>query len=111
MYTTPDEMLKEISAIMDANMQAFHNGQDVDMVIFDEKVRNFCKTLVTLPKFEAKKYEDQLKVVIENLTSFIPKLEAKRDELEEKINSLNQRKTAYNAYGNALILAMQTAEE
>jgi len=110
MYTTPDEMLKEISTIMDANMQSFSNGEDVDMLIFDGKVHSFCTALAKLPKYEAKKYEGKLKKIIEDLQNFIPKIEARRDELEEKINSLNHRNLAYNAYGNALIIAMQTAQ-
>ena len=110
MYSTPDQMLKEILESMDANIRAFENGGDVDMLSFDDKVRKFCAVLSGLPKFEAKKYEGSLKVVIERLSQLIPKIEAKRDELEDKITSLNKRNLAYNAYGNAIVLALQTMQ-
>jgi hypothetical protein len=108
-FKTPYEMLLEISNIMDANIRAFDSGNDVDMNIFDEKVRSFCEVLSKLSAHEARQYEDKLKQVIDKLTDFIPKLEAQRDALGEKITSMNKRNVAYNAYGNALILAMQSA--
>jgi hypothetical protein len=111
MNTNPDEMLKEIFEIMRANVQAFENGDnDVDMLAFDGKVRGFCNILTGLPPYEAKKYEPELKVIIDNLNSFIPKIEARRNSLEDQINALNQRNIGYNAYGNALMLAMQNLQ-
>jgi hypothetical protein len=110
MQPNADELLNEISTILGKTMQAFTNGEDFEMSSFDKKVHNFCDCLKMLPAFEAKKYEAKLKLTIKELTDFIPKLEAQRDFLEEKINSLNKRSVAYNAYGNALILAMQTAQ-
>lgn len=109
MSPTPDEMLKSAWDCLDANVIALENGGHVDMGVFDGKARAFCEMLAMLPQEEAKKYEYSLKELIDHLAEVTHKLEAHRDNLGEKINALNQRQRAYNAYGNAMFLALHAA--
>lgn len=104
-----EQMLQTIENAMNANILSFEKGENVDIKSFDEGVRQFCYVLASLPANEAKKYEANLAHIIARLTEFIPQLEARKNELEDKINSLNKRNKAYNAYGNAMFLALQNA--
>ena len=72
---------------------------------------NETEALAKLPPDESKKYEPDIKRLIEYLTGAKINLEQKKGELEEKIMSLNKTNRASNAYGNAMFLALQAAEE
>lgn len=109
MSSTADEMIKSAWECLDANIAAIDNGGNVDMSVFDRKAHEICSTLATLPPLEAKKHEAKLKELIEHLTEITHSLEDRKVELGEKIEALNKRQTAYNAYGSAMFLALQTA--
>lgn len=107
----PDQLQKEAWDILNTNISALENGGNVDLSVFDSKVKEFCDCLATLPATQAKKYQNTISEFIDKVNSIKNKLESHRDSLEAQINSLNQRNTAYNAYGNAIMLAAQSIPE
>jgi hypothetical protein len=109
MSSTVDAMINNAWECLDANMAALNNGGNVDMSVFDKKSHEICSMLALLPPPEAKKHEGKLKELIVHLTEVTQKLEVRKNELAEKIDALNKRQTAYNAYGSAIFLALQTA--
>lgn len=109
MPQTADEMIKSAWEYLDANIAVIDNGGNPDMSLFDKKAHEICYTLAMLPAAEAKKHEIQLKELIEHLTEITHSLESRKVELGEKIEALNKRQIAYNAYGSAMFLALQTA--
>jgi hypothetical protein len=105
------QMLQDILEYINISENNFNTGAVVDMQLLDIKVHHFCDIIAHLPAAEAKKYSASLDVIIERLKPLIQKIELHKSELEDKIHSINKRNIAYNAYGNAMILALQSVGE
>lgn len=108
MQAATEKLLKEAWDSLNTSMVALENGGNVDLSAFDEKARAFCESLKDLPPEQAKKYENSISEFIVRINFIKDKVEFHRDTLEDQINSLNKRNVAYNAYGNAIILAAQS---
>lgn len=82
------------------------NHINIDMTVIDHKVQHFCTIVNNLPKAEALKYRQNMHNIITDLNNLVIKLEQKKSTLGDKIDSLNKQNIAFNAYGNAMILAL-----
>ena len=99
----PDELLKEINQNLEESIHALDNSGQIDMVSLDSKVRAFCDLIPKLPPVEARACKDNLAVIVRSLNDIVIKMSERKDNIEEEIDTLNQRHRAQNAYGNTNI--------
>lgn len=111
MHSLPDQLFTEAYQKLEQAVQILNSGGNTDLTEVEKTAHKLCDTLSALPPQEAKKYENKLHRLIFNLTTVRDDLVATKAKLESEITSINHRNTAYNAYGNAMFLALQAARD
>ena len=111
MLIETEKTLRDAWNSLNTNVSLLKKGEDVDLSDFDSKARIFCAELAKLPAIEAKKYQTSLAQLINGLNNLTKDIEEEMNSLERKISSMNERNVAHNAYGQALFLALQTAQD
>jgi hypothetical protein len=108
--TDPEILFQDIWNDLETSMSAMENGGNIDMASLDNKVRNFCAIVKTLPAKDAKLYQAKMEQIINYLTELVTKLTKAKDALSVEIDMADQRQRAHMAYGNARLYTVTDGE-
>lgn len=101
MTQNPDQIFKEIWSDLDKSMYALEHGGEIDMPSIDDKVREFCQIITTLPPLQAIQYKDKLPQIIDYLTNLVNIMTERKEAIRYQIDDTSQRKRAHLAYSSS----------
>lgn len=109
---TPEQLLEQISAFVEATVAHVADGGDADLAGLDAKVQELCDAVLDLPRPEALVYEEKLAALVDSLSGLKDGLESLQGEVRGELASLDIRHKAARAYqtGSSQPLPPKTEE-
>jgi len=105
-----EEILSKINQSLDESTKALADGGSIDMTELDSMVREFCGLIPDLPPNEARACTESLGDIVNRLNVIVEQMAVRKDDIEEEIITLNQRKKAGSAYAQATINSYSEAD-
>ena len=112
MNGNPDILLKKANGLLEQYKSELAEDKAVpDMRELDAIIRKICQLVVSLPKNEAKKYNDAMHKIEKSLSGLAEKMEIKKAEIKTQIENTGYNKKAQVAYRVADKLARPKKED
>lgn len=94
----PEIVVKELWQAIDAKDQLIARGDLVNLDDLDTQIKAFCTLLGTLPPNDARRFEEDLKKIMDKLIDWSTVLEARKNQLGGEARNLNTQSKAQTAY-------------
>ncbi len=95
---TIHSLLTVIWEQLNANEKALKENTPFQTDGLEDKVKDICEKVTSLPSEQALTFEPELNKIIDFLTTLSEQMKVQQDLLKEESKALNQREKAMNAY-------------
>lgn len=96
--TEPQALLDSITGFVANAKEAAERGEEVDLTGLDDRIQELCNGLLDIPREEAQGFMGKLQALNSDLTELRQHLEVMRENVQEKLNTLNAQQKAARAY-------------
>ncbi len=97
-HIEPEVLLKMVWKELEHNAAAFERGEMVDMTALEEKAKEFCSIIESLPAQEGMRYQQELQRLMLRLNEWAEQLRHKQEDITQQLQNLNKQAQAQAAY-------------